>query len=192
MDEFNLGTRPVAIADRGDHRVVEISSCARSPGVGVEAIEAIIRQPLPDDFRDFYASYSEAVIVTRSRPLHLWPVSKIVSALELNAWAFEDDDVRHFFRFGEYLHADASHFALGQSPSDYKSWPVWFTSIEETDKECEVNLMSASNPYSLGRSFREWLKEFIASDGMNDYFLSEHAESPGGAAYDPVPSDELT
>ncbi len=190
MERFNLGIQPVTVGDFGDCRVIEATSCAQTPGMGVKAIETILHQPLPDDFRDFYTLFAEAVIVTRSRPLHLWPVSKIVSTLGLYSWEIQDEEARRSFRFGAYLDDETRQFALGQHPGSTEKWSVLRTNIEESDKECANSFAGNPGHFSLGDSFRGWLAKFIASDGMNDVFLAEHSCSPGGAAYDPVTSND--
>ncbi|CAM2817337.1 SMI1/KNR4 family protein [Rariglobus hedericola] len=174
---YNL---PVILYEDEGTTIFRTSSYARSPGGDTVAqIEALLQNRLPDDFRAFYASYAEALAVTRSYPIHFWDIEKI------KEWFA---DMRYskpyplrFIRFGEYWDLGSTQFALWQKNPDKPDWMVVTTSVGQHDDQYDDP--NFTDYYKLGDSFSGWLEDWIARDGLPDPFMKL---GPEGGFLDPV------
>ena len=170
---------PVVVYEEKDATFFKTSSYARSPGGGtVDKIESLIKNRLPDDFRTFYLEYAEALIVTRSYPIHLW-------GIELIAEWFSDMRYKkgypiRFIRFGDYWDMGATQFALWQHTPNLNEWRVVTTSVGQHDDEYDDP--DFRNYYKVGDSFSGWLEDLIARDGLPDLFMKL---GPEGGFLDP-------
>lgn len=69
------------IFEGDDHTIFKASSYARTPGPGVSALDKLLKNTLPDDLKSFYSTYAEALVVTRTYPIHIWSIDKITDWL---------------------------------------------------------------------------------------------------------------
>lgn len=72
--ELETGMAPKVLEGGEDDpsQVILVRSYARKPGKGLAKLEALLRNRLPDDFLEFHRLYDEALVSTRTYPIHLW------------------------------------------------------------------------------------------------------------------------
>lgn len=171
---------PDIVYQEGDVTYFSTSSYARGPGedTGTE-IEALLGNRLPSDFRAFYDKFAEALVVTRSYPIHIWNLNKI------SEWFW---DMRYkkpyplrFIRFGDYWDLRATQFALWQKDPAKLEWCVVATSVEQIDDQYDDPSFTDYN--KLGDSFSAWLEDWVARDGLPDPFMKLGTE---GGFLDPA------
>jgi hypothetical protein len=149
-----------------DETIIETSNYAARGGTGLDRLRAFLGNEPPLDFAEFYRRYSQALVVTRSFPTHLWDESKIVE--EAEGWRLRKQRPIRFFRFGSYFDHPAQHFGLWQEKVGSDVWRVVVTSVERNDDEYDTDTMDPI--YILGPSFHEWLWKLVESDGVDDPF----------------------
>lgn len=161
--------------------VFDTTSYARIPGTNLGKLSAFIENKLPDDFLAFYRRYAEALVVTRSYPIHLWNEEKILEeAAESTAMWNRQKPVR-FIRFGEYYECDTVMFGLWQEKPGGDVWKVVVTDHDRQDDEYDIDELE---PYCiLGESFYEWLKRLVEKEGLPDPFFDVGEE---GGYLDPA------
>jgi hypothetical protein len=132
---------------------------------------------LPDDFLEFHQLYDEALLTTRTYPIHLWSEEKILEGIE----DFRDltDLPIRFFRFAEYWDQRELWYGLWLDPGD-ATWKVAVADMSDRDQIYEENI---SEEYILSSSFRAWLKDFIRRDGLPDPYKGI---GPEGGFLDPA------
>lgn len=155
------------------------SSYARMPGSDLAPLEAFLKNALPEDFTTFWGRYSEALVITRSFPIHLWPVQKMIDSMELMRKT-ERCPIR-FFRFGEQWDAEAVEYGLWQHTPGKDDWWVVATSLEYNDDYFDDE--NLTDYTLLGYSFKSWLEDWIARDGLPDPLMRL---GPDGGFLDPV------
>ncbi|MEY4484772.1 MAG: hypothetical protein RL693_2224 [Verrucomicrobiota bacterium] len=161
--------------------VFDTTSYARVPGTNLEKLSEFMENKLPQDFLDFYQRYAEALVVTRSHPIHLWSEDRILEeATESTAMWNRKKPIR-FFRFGEYYDYDAQMFGLWQEKPGSDVWKVVVTDHYTNDDEFDVDNVE---PILIrGESFYEWLKRLVEKEGLPDPFFDVGVE---GGYLDPV------
>jgi hypothetical protein len=170
---------PSVVYEDDNMTCLRMSSYARTPGMGVKPIEDFIQNTLPEDFCLFHQQYAEALVVTRTHPIHLWPVETIMEWL--HRMRFKKPYPLRFLRFGDQWGRDATQYALWQPTPGIKEWRVVTTSVEENDDRYDD--AELKDYYKLGNSFGEWLEDWIKRDGLPDPFMQI---GPEGGFLDPV------
>jgi hypothetical protein len=160
---------------------IEVSSYARTPGAGVLKLEDYIKNELPSDFATFYTAYSEALVITRTFPLHLWSIEAMISSIEEMRQV--ERCPNRFFRFGEQWDREAAQFALWQHTPGVNDWWVVATSREYHDDYFDDENQTDYN--LLGYSFGSWIEDWVKRDGLPDPLMG--LDSKGGFL-DPVDS----
>lgn len=154
------------------------------------ALESRMGQPLPEDFAAFHALYSEAIILTRAQPVHLFSAETILK--EMRTFTGRDRKPRRFFRFAGTFQTDSEYYGLRQIAPGSPDWEVVYAALEP-DEFLEGATDFGEYPYwakthdvpeAIAPSFYDWLKHLIETDGMEDLYLEP--VSPGGAWYDPA------
>jgi hypothetical protein len=158
---------PDIVFEDEDETYFRTSSYARTPGVGVGAIESALKNTLPGDFVEFHNKFSEALVVTRSYPLHIWDSGKILEWL--GKMRYEKNYPLRFIRFGDYWDLEARQFGLWQRTPYLSEWCVVATSVEDIDDYYDNPTYSDYN--KLGDSFSGWLENWIDRDGLPDPFM---------------------
>jgi hypothetical protein len=170
---------PDIVFEDGEDTYFRTSSYARTPGAGVGAIESALKNNLPDDFSDFYKKYAEALVVTRSYPLHIWDSEKILECF--GEMRYKKNYPLRFIRFGDYWDMGARQFGLWQRDPNLSEWWVVATSLSHLDDFYDDPSYSDYN--KLGNSFSGWLEDWIARDGLPDPFMKL---GPEGGFLDPA------
>ena len=192
-DEFcSLTGMPTNEKVDEDINIIESSSLFKPPtGEPLLALEWAIGQALPLEFAAFHALFSEAIVVTRTQPIHLFSMEKIIEEISGNTVTAKNRMPRRFFRFGGSYVSTKEHYGLRQAAPGSTEWEV-VPAANQPDEFLE----GASDfgeyyywkdepvPKAIAPSFQAWLAHLIKSDGMDDPYLEPH--SPGGAWYDPV------
>lgn len=166
---------------RGENCVFEAASYGRSPGHGLTRVQALVGNPLPDDFLAFYEQYETALVVTRTFPLHLWSEDKMIEGIKWHR-EFYDKPFR-VLRFGDQYDRNFIYFALWLEDIGTKNWRVIATdhgSIDDMDDD------HVDSGQIIGNSFYEWLKSWVERDGLPDPFM-EIGEDGG---FNDPPTDE--
>ncbi len=159
-------------------QVVLTRSYARKPGNGLWKLGAVLQNRLPDDFLEFHRLYHEALVTTRTFPVHLWGEEKILK--EIEDWRDLYPYPLRFFRFGEYWDNYGLWFGLWQSDPETNQWKVVITSHDNRDDHLDHGRESE---YILAPSFHDWLEDFIARDGLPDPYMRI---GPTGGFLDPA------
>jgi hypothetical protein len=140
--------------------VVRCSGAYFKGKTDVSALEDSLQTELPEDFKQFYEQFGETVIITRSKPISIYPLQTMIEAFE------DDPDVDilegRFFRFAHYQEP----YYLGLRRNDITNeWQV---------VACTYGLLYSEMIGPQGRttvvapSFYEWLKHLIDTDGFPD------------------------
>lgn len=159
-------------------RVILTRSYARKPGRGVKLLEDDLRNMLPEDYRQFLETYDEALVTTRTYPIHLWNMDRIIEGIRF--WRDIDCYPLRFIRIGEYWNLDSLYFGLWQSKIDSPDWCVVIAEWGNRDQDYDVEV---SPEYILAPSFHSWLKKLIESDGLPDPYMEI---GPDGGFLDPA------
>lgn len=170
---------PSVVFEDADEVHIKTSSYARTPGIGSDDLESHLKNILPRDFTAFYEQYSEALIVTRSYPIHLWPINKMLDSIRLMRQR-EHCPIR-FFRFGEQWDREAVEYGLLQHTPGKDDWWVIATSREYHDDYYDDENLTDYN--LLGYSFKSWLEDWITRDGLPDPLMGLGVD---GGFLDPI------
>jgi hypothetical protein len=165
-------------SEDGDH-VFDTTSYAASPGHGLAALQEMVGWPLPPDLVAFYELFEKALVVTRTHPLHIWPEDKI---LRLTREFYRDDFTKplRVFRFGDYFDCETTQFGMRLEEPGTMKWRVFSTAVGCLD---DIDDDQVDPDRILAPSFREWLADWIARDGLPDPFMQL---GPEGGYIDPV------
>ena len=161
--------------------VLEAASYARQPGNDLSRLQGLLENETPLDFREFYGSYAEALLVTRSYPIHLWTEAKMLEEVVSSRPRLDLQKPIRFFRFGEYYDRHAQQFGLWQEKRGSDIWRVAVTDINTRDEEYDTD--EINSVYIMGSSFYDWLKDLVERDGLPDPFFDLGEE---GGYIDPV------
>ena len=165
--EMDLAVAPRVLegGEDDDSQVILTRSYARKPGRGVARLEQKLQNKVPEDFRAFHEAYDEALVTTRTYPLHLWNVDRILS--EVETWRDIDNFPLRLFRFAQYWDIYGLYFALWQENPKGDDWKVVIVSHGHRDDQLDEYV---EPEYILGESFHDWLKSWIERDGLPDTF----------------------
>lgn len=166
--------------DTSGETIFDTTSYAKQPGSELRQLIEYLGQTPPEDFLAFHRLYAEALVVTRSYPIHLWSEAKIVE--EASQW-WRHSFVKpiRFFRFGGYFDREAQHFGLWQEHLGSGAWKVAVTSIDQRDEDYDQD--NIDSVYIMGNSFYDWLRDLVERDGLPDPFI-EVGEA--GGFFDPA------
>lgn len=133
--EQSFGIVPKLLEEDEDHwgRVVLARSYARKPGKGLAKLEALMQSRLPDDFLEFHRLYDEALLTTRTYPIHLWSEEKILE--EIGGW--RDPYPIRFFRFAQYWDIYGLYYGLWQETEGGEDLRVVIVSHTERDDDLD-------------------------------------------------------
>lgn len=167
--EMELGMAPRVLEGGEDDasQVILTRSYARKPGKGLQNLEKILQNQLPEDFLEFHQLYDEVFITTRTYPVFLWNEEKIIEEFEL--WRDLCPDPIRFIRFGEYWDRQSLYFGLWNQVPGSSEWRVAIAEWGDRDQIYEKDI---ADEYILGSSFHAWLKCFIERDGLPDPFMT--------------------
>jgi hypothetical protein len=163
-----MAPRVVEGSEDDPSQVILTRSYARKPGKGLGNLEKVLQNSLPEDFLQFHQLYDEALITTRTYPIHLWNEDQILSGIE--SWRDQYPYPLRFFRFGEYWDCRELWFGLWQVNPGTDDWRVIITSH---DNRGDVLDWGREEEYILAPSFHEWLKNFIERDGLPDPYMTD-------------------
>ena len=166
--DMELGMTPRILSEDPDGWVVLTSSYARKPGKGLHEVENILQNQLPDDFIEFHRLYDEALVTTRTFPVHLWNEEKILDGIAM--WRDLYPYPLRYFRFGEYWDRYELWFGLWQANPKLNEWKVVITSYDNRDDHLDSG---RPEEYILAPSFYAWLKSFIERDGLPDPYMTQ-------------------
>lgn len=171
---------PKLLSEDADHwgRTVLTRSYARKPGKGLEKLESLMHNRLPEDFLEFHRLYDEALVTTRTYPVHLWNEEMIID--EIKGWRDLYPYPLRFFRFAQYWDIYGLYFGLWQETEGGDDWRVVIASHSERDDDLDN---AVGSEYILGPSFHDWLKDFIGRDGLPDPYKEI---GPEGGFLDPA------
>jgi hypothetical protein len=178
--EQDFGMAPKLLSEDEDHwgRVVLTRSYARKPGKGLARLEALLQNQLPEDFRNFHRLYDEALLTTRTYPIHLWSEERMLEEIDMHRDLYPYP--LRFFRFGEYWDQNEIWFGLWQSDPTTNQWKVMVTGYGNRDDDLDHG---REDEYIIAPSFYAWLKDFIARDGIPDPYKNI---GPEGGFLDPA------
>lgn len=176
--EQDFGMAPKILKEEGWEREILTRSYARKPGRELAALEKVLQNRLPGDFLEFHRLYDEALVTTRTYPIHLWSEERILKEIEM--WRDLYSYPLRFFRFGEYWDRNELWFGLWQENPDINSWKVIITAYDNRDDHLDSG---RSEEYVLATSFYEWLKSLIERDGLPDPYMDI---GPEGGFLDPA------
>jgi hypothetical protein len=176
--EQDFGMAPKILKEQGWERVILTRSYARKPGKGLPRLEALMQNRLPEDFCEFHRLYDEALLTTRTFPIHLWSEEKILE--ELKTWRDLYPYPLRFFRFGDYWDRNELWFGLWQSDFESNQWKVLITGYDNRDDHLDLG---REDEYILAPCFYEWLLDFIKRDGLPDPYMNI---GPEGGFLDPA------
>lgn len=125
---------------------IETSSYARTSGAKTSLLEDFIKNQLPPDFEAFYQKYAEALVVTRTFPVHLWTIETMIASIQ-EMRQLERCPIR-FVRFGEQWDRSAVQYALWQHTLGLEDWWVVATSREYHDDYFDNENLTVSAPVS--------------------------------------------
>lgn len=162
----DLGVAPKILSEVGWERTILTRSYARKPGKGLEKLEQTLKAVPPCDFQNFHVLYEEALVTTRTFPIHLWSEKKILE--EIENWRDLYPFPLRFFRFGQYWDRYGLWFGLWNVLPGGPDWKVIITSHDNRDDDLDSG---RSKEYILGSSFHEWLKGLIERDGLPDPYM---------------------
>ncbi len=177
---MELGMSPRIVEGEGDDpsQVILTRSYARKPGKGLAKLEAVLQNKLPEDFLEFHRIYDEALLTTRTFPIHLWSEEKILD--EIEGWRDLYPYPLRFFRFAQYWDIYGLYYGLWQENPDGNEWRVVICSHSQRDDDLDQDV---EQEYVLARSFHDWLKDFIERDGIPDPYKEI---GPEGGFLDPA------
>jgi hypothetical protein len=176
--EQDLGMAPKILKEQGWERVILTRSYARKPGKGLARLEALMQNRLPEDFCEFHRLYDEALLTTRTFPIHLWSEEKMLE--EIEGWRDLYPYPLRFFRFAQYWDIYGLYYGLWQENPDGNEWQVVICSHSQRDDDLDQDV---EQEYVLARSFYDWLKDFIERDGIPDPYKEI---GPEGGFLDPA------
>ena len=81
--------------------ILDTTSFAKQPGNDLRQLHEYLGNDLLEDFLAFYSKFSEALVVTRSYPVHLWSKAKMIEAAATHWRLWNLQKPIRFFRFGE-------------------------------------------------------------------------------------------
>ncbi len=165
--DLELGMAPQILSEEPDGWIVLTKSYARKPGKGLLKVEEVMQNTLPNDFLEFHQLYDEALITTRTYPIHLWNEDRILEEIELSR--DESPQPYRLVRFGNYWDTSDLYFALWNVDPVRGTWEVVVASLDERDQIIECSMPPEA---ILGRPFHTWLKDFIERDGVPDPFMT--------------------
>ena len=139
----------------------------------------MLRNQIPESVKSFYAQFAETLLVTRSFPIHIWTVDKILD--KMNDMRYKYPYPLRFFRFADYWDLNEAQFALWQPNPDNPQWIVITSSVGHIDDEYDE--IGLSDYRKVGDSFESWLDDLIARDGLPDPFMKLDQE---GGFLDPA------
>lgn len=139
-------------------------------GQSIAPLEASLKAKLPDDFVQFYERFGQAVIITRTMPILLYPLQQMIDD-------FEDDpdiDIEEgrFFRFAGYQ--DPLYLGLRRH-EETDEWQVVI---------CTYGLLYSEMIGPQGRgnvvapSFYAWLKHLVETNGYPDEIYPRDPDAP--------------
>ncbi len=161
--------------------VCDLTNYARTAGGGLERLGGFLGCQLPGDFLDFHRLYSEALIVTRSYPMHIWSEDRILREAADNVLYRKRKRPYRFFRIGEYYDHDAQMFGLWEENCGSGIWRVVVTDHYTHDSEYDRD--NIEPVLVRGASFYQWLKWLVEKDGLPDPFFEVGEE---GGYLDPA------
>ena len=171
---------PELVEDLGvEGAIFETSSFASRLGEGASRLESVLQNQIPVSIRSFYEQFSEALLVTRSFPIHIWTIDKVLD--RMNDMRQKRPYPLRFFRFADYWDLNEAEFALWQPNPKNPQWIVVSTSVNEIDDQYDV--IGQRDYYKVGDSFNGWLDDLIARDGLPDPFIELDQE---GGFLDPA------
>ncbi len=158
--------------------IFDTTSYATAPGHGLPLLQEMVGWPLPSDFVTFYELYEQALVVTRTHPLHLWSEKKILD----NIMDYREDFTKplRIFRFGDQYDREATYFSLWLEEPGTMKWRVISTAIGRLD---DLDNDYVEPDRILAPSFSEWLWDWIDRDGLPDGFMGL---GPEGGFLDPA------
>jgi hypothetical protein len=179
FSDMDLGDIPKVLEGTSDDpsQVILARSIARKRDQKLDHLKYKIWNPLPDDFREFHEIYDEALIVTRTMPIHLWTEDDIIKNIDI--WRDCFDHPIRFFRFGGYWDYDL-HFGLWK-PDENSEWSVVITSNDNRDDIFET--YDLGKEQLLSSSFYKWIHDLIKNDGIPDPYMGIGVE---GGFLDPA------
>jgi len=161
-------------------RVILTRSYARprQAGRSVQQLEEALQNVLPRDYNQFLEAYDEALVTTRTYPIHLWSVDQIIR--EIAFWRDVDAFPLRFFRLGQYWDIYGLYLGLWQTVPNGADWRVVIASHSSRDDDLDLSVESEC---ILAPSFHAWLKTLIETDGLPDPYKGI---GPEGGFLDPV------
>jgi len=74
QDQIEIAPKVISMIenDKGKVTIFDTSSYSKQPGNKLSKLREYLGNDLPEDFLAFYRKFSEALVVTRSYPVHLW------------------------------------------------------------------------------------------------------------------------
>jgi hypothetical protein len=157
------------VSEVSETAVFDTTSYSKEPGSNLRQLLDFLGNELPPDFLAFYKKYAEALVVTRSYPIHLWSEGKMIEEATTRWRLWNLQKPIRFFRFGEYFDCEAQQFGLWQEKVGSGIWRVVVTDIDSRDEEFDADEMDPV--YIMGLSFYDWLKDLIDRDGLPDPFI---------------------
>lgn len=169
--DLELGMAPRIISEESDGWVVLTKSYARKPGKALNNLENLLQTRLPKDFLEFHQVYDEALVTTRTFPVHLWNEDKILEGIEF--WRDLCPGPIRFIRFGEYWDKRSLYFGLWNQVLGSSEWRVAIADWGDRDQIYEKDI---AEEYILAPSFYAWLRSFIERDGLPDPFMTRFGQ----------------
>lgn len=139
-------------------------------GQSITPLEASLKAKLPDDFVQFYERFGQAVIITRTMPILLYPLQQMIDDFE------DDPDIEieegRFFRFAGYQ--DPLYLGLRRN-EETNEWQVVICT-------CGLLYSEMIGPQGRGNvvapSFYEWLKHLVETNGYPDEIYPRDPDAP--------------
>jgi hypothetical protein len=131
--EVDLGLAPQVMEGEEDDssQIILTRSYARISNY--KNLECVLKNSPPMDFEAFYRVCDEALVTTRTMPIHLWKIDHMIDRIS-NFRDVYDYPIR-FFRFGEYWDMQSLQFGLWQSNPMVSEWSVVIVSTRHRDQD---------------------------------------------------------
>lgn len=168
-EHYQVISRPIDFDDMTPS-IVSCYGAYYKGGQSVRTLEESLKTKLPEDFVQFYEQFGESAIITRSEPILIYPLQRMIDD-------FEDDpdiDIEEgrFFRFARYQDL----IYLGLRKEDHSDeWRVIVCTYGLLYSEIVAPLEGGEHN---APSFYDWLKNLIETDGYPDKFFPRDPDVP--------------